>query len=65
MRFVNKFSDDASVMGVLSQGQNWLWIKIQPRLNRIEKHNFHTTNTSFHSIAWPATSDWFTPRISK
>ena len=55
MRAIQKFTNDATVIGGPPAGQSGLWRRLHPRLNLNAKRGFKTGNSVWHSIAWPDT----------
>lgn len=53
MQVIKKFSTDPTVTCL--ENNSYLWKRLQPRISRIIKSNFKTTNQSAHNIAYPDT----------
>ncbi len=55
MQVVSKLEDDFTVSNNHPLNNSWLWKRIHPKLNKLAKKNFYSSNKNLHSIAWPDT----------
>ena len=53
MKVIKKYSSDPTVSCL--NNKSYLWKRLQPRISRLIKSNFETTNKSAHNIAYPNT----------